>query len=350
MSGPLRIGVIAPPWLAVPPSGYGGTEAAIDTLCRGLQAAGHEVHLFTVGESTCPVMRHSVREQAPGIDVGGAPVELDHVIAAYRAFADLDVIHDHTTIGPFVGRLLTVVPIVTTNHNRFTWPFLSGFAELARDVAVIAISHHHASTAGALPIAAVIHHGVNPADFPIGSGSGGYALFLGRMIEAKGAHRAIHAAVAAGLELYIAGKAHTADEIAYVEEEIRPFLGPSVHYLGEITSDAKIELLAGASCLLNPIAWDEPFGMVMIEALACGTPVIALRYGSAPEIVDDGVTGFLVDTQSDLIPALGAVGSLDRLACRAAAEGRFSASRMVEEHIALYERVVGRRTTRLEAG
>jgi glycosyltransferase involved in cell wall biosynthesis len=340
LSRPLRIGMIAPAWLAVPPTGYGGTEALIDALCRGLSTAGHDVHLFASGDSTCPVTLHSVSERALGVDVGGVAVEIDHVVAAYREFDRFDIIHDHTTAGPFVGRSMTATPIVTTNHNRFARPFSTGFAEIASDVPVVAISHHHAATAGDIPLGAVILHGINPADFPVGSGSGGYALFLGRMIEAKGAHRAIHAAVAAGISIFIAGKAVAPDEIAYVEEQIRPFLGSSVHYLGEIETAAKLELLAGASCLLNPIAWDEPFGMVMIEALACGTPVIALRSGAAPEIVEDGVTGLLVDHEAELVAALEAVSTIDRSACRAAVEGYFSVDRMVAEHVAFYTEVI----------
>lgn len=339
-SSPLRIGVIAPPWLTVPPDGYGGTEVLIDSLCRGLRAGGHDVHLFASGDSTCPVSLHFANDRAPGIDIGGSAVEIDHVIAAYREFDGFDIIHDHTTAGPFVGRAMTSTPIVTTNHNRFVRPFVTGFAALAPEIPTIAISHHHASTAGSVPVGAVIHHGIDPADYPVGTGSGGYALFLGRMTETKGALRAIHAAVAAGTMIYLAGKARAPEEISYLEEHIRPFLGSSVHYLGEIDSAGKLELLSGAACLINPIAWDEPFGMVMIEALACGTPVVALRYGAAPEIVEDGVTGLLVGTEAELVPALHAVATLDRRACRAAVEGHFSVGRMVAEHIEFYRRVI----------
>jgi glycosyltransferase involved in cell wall biosynthesis len=340
---PLRIGIIAPPWLPVPPDGYGGTETVIDGLCRGLKAAGHDVHLVASGDSTCPVNLHPTSPRSPGIDVGGTAVEFDHVIAAYRALDEMDIIHDHTSLGPFYGRTVTHIPIVTTNHNRFAPPFSSGFEALGDAVPVIAISHHHAASAKSVPISAVIHHGVDPVDFPIGTGAGGYALFLGRMTPTKGAHRAIHAAIAAGVQVYLAGKARAPDELAYVDEQIRPFLGSSVQYLGEIDRETKLELLAGAFCLLNPISWDEPFGMVMIEALACGTPVISLRSGAAPEIIDHGVTGIIVDTEGELIPALGAVLKLDRERCRAAVEGHFSIARMVAEHVALYERVIGDR-------
>jgi glycosyltransferase involved in cell wall biosynthesis len=332
--------MIAPPWLPVPPSGYGGTEAVIDTLCRGLQRFGHEVHLVASGDSTCPVTLDATSERAPGIDVGGSAVELDHVIAGYEWLGEMDIIHDHTTVGPIYGRSVAKVPIVTTNHNSFARPFGTGFAAVAADVPVIAISHHHAASAVGVEVRAVIHHGVDPLEFPVGSGSGGYALFLGRMTADKGAHRAIHAALAAGERIYVAGKARAADELAYVEEEIRPLLGSSVQYLGELDRVAKLELLAGAFCLINPIAWDEPFGMVMIEALACGTPVVALRFGAAPEIVEDGRTGLLVDTEADLVGALERVRSIDRATCRASVEGHFSSTRMVEEHLALYEQVI----------
>jgi glycosyltransferase involved in cell wall biosynthesis len=335
--------MIAPPWLAVPPSGYGGTESAIDILCRGLAAAGHSVELVASPDSTCPVTLRVVGDVAPGIDVGGSAVELDHVIAAYEVLDAVDIIHDHTSIGPVYGPGATNIPIVTTNHNRFVRPYRTGFAAVADEVGVIAISRHHASTAMGINVSAVIYHGVDPDDFPVGAGGGGYALFLGRMTPTKGAHRAIHAAISAGVPLYIAGKAHTPEELAYVEEQIRPFLGPTVQYLGEIERKTKIELLSGAFCLINPIAWDEPFGMVMIEALACGTPVISLRSGSAPEILDNGVTGILVDDEVDLAPAFDAVADLDRAACRAAVVERFSVDRMVREHLDLYRQMISRR-------
>ena len=337
---PLRVGVIAPPWLAVPPAGYGGTEVVIDMLCRGLALAGHEVVLFTTGDSSCPVERRFVLAEAPGVDVGGSAVELQHVVHAYQALDDVDIIHDHTTVGPIYALSRAEVPVVTTNHNSFAEPFSTMFRVAASSTAVIAVSAHHAATAGDIPLAAVIHHGVDPDAFSIGSGTGRYALFLGRMTPEKGAHRAIVAATAAGMRLVLAGTARSAAERQYLEEQVMPLLSDRGQYVGEIDQSSKVELLGGAACLLNPIAWHEPFGMVMIEAFACGTPVVTLRSGAAPEIVEHGVTGLICDDERELPAALGQVASLDRDACRQAVEGHFSAARMVADHVALYRQLI----------
>jgi glycosyltransferase involved in cell wall biosynthesis len=187
---------------------------------------------------------------------------------------------------------------------------------------------------------------LDTATIPAGNGAGGYALFLGRMHEAKGAHRAIEIARAAGMPVKIAAKMREPSEIEYFETRVRPLLGPDAEYLGEIGGDDKYALLGDAACLLNPIAWPEPFGMVMIEALACGTPVVTTRCGAAPEIVDDGVTGFLRDRQQDLATALGEVAGLDRGACRAAVDERFSMQRMAADHAEMYASLLG--TDRLQ--
>ncbi|HVB07253.1 MAG TPA: glycosyltransferase family 4 protein [Acidimicrobiales bacterium] len=329
--------------MRVPPLAYGGTETVIDVLARGLQRAGHEVLLFASGDSTSEVPRASVIPVAPGIDAGSA-LEVEHVTHAYAALAGMDVVHDHSTLGPLLHGVRGAPPTVTTNHNPFVEPFLSVYRLLQGTVPVIAISEHHRRSAAPLEIAAVIHHGLFPEEFPVGDGDGGYALFLGRMTPDKGAHRALELAHRAGIRLLLAGKQHTDLERRYFAESVVPLLDSERRYLGEVNQEDKLELLTGARCLLNPIAWPEPFGMVMIEALACGTPVITTGHGASAEIVDDGTTGFVVDDADGLLKALRKVEAIDRGACRAAVEGHFSAERMVAEHVALYERV------RAEAG
>ena len=315
----------------------------IDVLARGLQATGHEVLLFTTGDSTCEVPREFVVPVAPGIDIGGSALEVQHVEQAYLALREMDIIHDHTALGPLLFGRDSVQPTVTTNHNPFAEPFASLYRLLGGKVAIVAISEHHARSAPPIPIAAVIHHGVFPEDFPVGDGSGDYALFLGRITPDKGAHRAVHLARAAGLRLVLAGKKHTEREERYFEEEVRPLLDDGSEFLGEVDVPTKLALLGGARCLLNPIAWPEPFGMVMIEALACGTPVVALPHGAASEIVTDGVTGFLREQPEELVAALGRLDEIDRGACRAVVEGHFSAQRMVAEHLALYDSLLNSR-------
>ncbi len=337
----LRIGVIAPPWVAVPPPVYGGSELIIDLLARGLHAAGHEVVLFATGDSTCPVDRRWRYPEALGT-TSDLVAELAHVQAAYRDLAGVDVIHDHTLAGPTWAELSTGTPVVTTAHGPFTEELGGLYATAARrSASIVAISHHQRSTAPELPIARVIHHGVDVDRIPVGRGDGGYVLFLGRMHPNKGAHRAITAARAAGRTILLAAKMWEPAERQYFADQVEPLLGPDAIYLGERGGHEKFELLGGASALINPIRWPEPFGLVMAEALACGTPVVTFAEGAAPEIVDHGHTGFVCTDDQDLAERLTQVDGLDRRTCRAAAASRFSAARMVADHVALYRQLVG---------
>jgi glycosyltransferase involved in cell wall biosynthesis len=340
----LRIAIIAPPWVAVPPLAYGGTEAVIDGLARALQSAGHEVLLFATGDSTCPVPSSWVFAAAVGVDAARPATELHHVVNAYDWIAgEADVVHDHTLVGPVYAQRFATVPVVTTNHGPFDGELGDYYRAIAPCVPIIAISRHQASTAVRTPVAAVIHHGVDVARFPVGNGEGGYALFLGRMSPDKGVHTAIAVARAAGVPLKIACKMQEPAEQAYYRAEVAPLLGDDVQFVGEVGGDEKLDLLAGARCLLNPIAWHEPFGMVMIEAMACGTPVVATPMGAVNEIIHDGVTGFVRATPGDLAVAVIAAGQLDRLACRQVAAERFSTARMAADHVRLYESVAGAR-------
>jgi glycosyltransferase involved in cell wall biosynthesis len=340
---PLRICLVAPPWLPVPPPFYGGTENVIDDLAHGLAVAGHEVVLHTTGDSTCPVPRRWTYEVAQSSRLGEAVVEVRHVLDAHDHLAEFDVVHDHTIVGPLLAGATTdrVTPVVTTCHGPFDGDLRPIYRRIARHVPVIAISHHQASTAGDIPIAAVIHHGVDPARFPVGRGDGGYVVFLGRMAPGKGVEVAARVARAAGVPLKIAAKMREPGEHEYFERRVRRLLGPEVEFLGEVGGVDKSALLGGARALLNPIRWDEPFGMVMIESMACGTPIVATPRGSMPEIVEAGVTGVVVEGEPALVEALGRLDELDRAACRTAVETRFSARRMVDDHVALYRRLAG---------
>jgi glycosyltransferase involved in cell wall biosynthesis len=189
-------------------------------------------------------------------------------------------------------------------------------------------------------VARVIHHGIDANDFPIGNGEGGYLLFLGRLSPDKGAGRAIEVARKADVPLLLAGKMREPWERDYFEARVAPFLSEQIQYLGEVGHDRKLELLAGARALVFPIRWNEPFGLVMIEANACGTPVLAFHEGAAPEVVDDGRTGFLCQDEADMAEHVAKLDDLDRGACRAAVEGYFSTERMIDEHIELYEELL----------
>jgi glycosyltransferase involved in cell wall biosynthesis len=338
----MRVAVIAPPWLAVPPPGYGGIETVLDTLCRGLDAAGHDVLLHTTGDSSCPVVREWTFDEAVGTAQASPAAELRHVIDGYRAAAhwEADVIHDHTIMGPFFAESRSDIPVATTNHGPFDDVLAPLYRSLAGRIPIVAISRDQAASARDVPVAAVIHHGVDLDLFPAAGERGDHAVFLGRMSATKGVHTAIQVARAAGRPLRIAAKMREPRERAYFEAEVEPLLGDDIEYLGEVGGEAGRRLLAGAACLLNPIAWPEPFGMVMIEALACGTPVVATPRGAAPEIVDDGVTGFLRADVDGLAEALARVDEIDPERCRMAAARRFSMSRLTHDHFRLYGRLL----------
>ena len=342
----MRIGIIAPPWVSVPPGGYGGTEAVVDQLARGVAAAGHDVMLWTTGDSTCPVPRGHTFDNAQHERIGSAVVELKHLIAGYQALDawGADVVHDHTLAGPIYASRYSAMPVVTTNHG----PFDDELAELYRTVAprvpVIAISYDQARRAGALPLAGVIHHGVDLDAFPMGEGAGDaegpYFLFLGRIVAEKGVDHAARAVRAHGGRLLIAAKMRERHERRFFREAVEPLLGDDVVYVGEVSHEEKVRLLAGATALVNPLRWAEPFGMVMIEALACGTPVVAYDMASAPEIVKPGVTGYLCADIDELAGCLAKGAALDRPTCRASVAERFTTERMVADHLAVFERLV----------
>ncbi len=333
----MDIAIIAPPWLPVPAPAYGGTEAVLDELARGLLAAGHNVLMACHPDSTCPVPKASVIPAEDAVRMGRASIELEHVIGAYELVQDADVVHDHTLAGPVYSARFANLPVVTTNHNAFTRTYNAIYGAVVPRVALVAISKSHAASTH-LPVDAVVYHGVNVEDFPVGAGDGGYVALLGRMAANKGVHRAIAVARTAGIRLKIAAKMREPHEHAYFEEFVRPLLGDDVIYLGEVDADGKRELLASAAALLNPISWREPFGMAMLESLACGTPIVGCPQGAAPEIVEHGLTGFLGDSDAELINGLRSLDQIDRAVCREQARSRFSVEQMVEGYVGVFER------------
>ncbi|USX54383.1 glycosyltransferase family 4 protein [Lentzea sp. HUAS12] len=337
----MRIGLIAPPWIPVPPTTYGGTEAVVADLARGLMARGHDVVLFTVGESASPVTVRSLYPVAVEPMGADAP-EAAHVLAAYDALSDVDVIHDHTLLGSLVAARHApgTPPVVCTNHNPFTPENVRIFHEIARNAAVVAISHAHARSAAGVPIAAVIHHGVDVDVYRPDAGTGDFLVFVGRMSPDKGVHRAVRVAQEAGRELVVVTRISEPAEHAYYQQVVRPMLSAGTEVLTDEPFPRRLRLLQHADALLNPIAWPEPFGLVMAEALACATPVLAFPCGAAPEIVEHGRTGFLCRGIDDMIARLDDVAGLDRADCRRSARERFSLERMAAAHERLYEAVL----------
>jgi glycosyltransferase involved in cell wall biosynthesis len=336
----MRIGLVAPPWAPVPPHLYGGIELVVDRLAQGLSVAGHDVVLYTTGDSTCPVPKRWLLAESEGVRIGFTVPEVRHVLAAYESLRDVELIHDHTVLGPILSDHYTELPVVTTIHGELNGELRDIYERVATKVSVVAVSQAQRKPAPELRVARVIHHGIDAVDFPIGRGDGGYLLFLGRLSPDKGAGRAIDVARKADVPLLLAGKMREPWERDYFEARVAPFLSEQIQYLGEVGHERKLELLAGARALVFPIRWNEPFGLVMLEALACGTPVLAFREGAAPEVVDHGRTGFLCQDEAEMADAVLELDTLDRSVCRAAVEGYFSTARMVNEHVELYEELL----------
>jgi glycosyltransferase involved in cell wall biosynthesis len=333
----MKIALIAPPWLPVPPPAYGGTEAVVDGLARGLHRAGHDVTLFAHPDSSIPVPVVSILDAADTPVISDGPSELSHVLGAYEFIDDDAIVHDHTLAGPLTSSRASQLPVVSTNHGPYLERMERIFRSYPDNVNLVSISRSHARSTS-IP-STVIHHGIDVSTMPMGTGDGGYALFLGRMAEVKGVHRAIEIARTAGTLLVIAAKMREPGEIEYFEKFVEPLLGDDAIFIGEVGAQRKRELLASATALVNPIMWPEPFGMVMIEALACGTPVIGCPHGAAPEIVQNGVHGFLDNDLENLAGQLKAIGRFDRTVCRRHIEVNFSVERMVDDHVRLYRRV-----------
>lgn len=335
----MRIGLVAAPWIPVPPFGYGGIERVVDSLARGFIAAGHDVLLAAASDSTCPApLIPGMRPSQPA-DLGFTLSELSHVIRAYEGLGDVDIIHDHTLAGPLLARRKSSAPVVTTIHGPLIPASADLYRAMAANTAIIGISRDQASSVPDVPITRVIHHGMDVASVPIGSGKGGYVCFVGRICPDKGVLEAIHIARRAGIPLRIAAKMREPDEIEYFRSVIEPCLGSNEDFLGEVGDTDKYRLMGEAIAFLNPIQWSEPFGLVMIESLSTGTPVVGTPIGSAPEIVDHGKTGYLGPTEQ-LHTFIPQAAALDRSLCRDRAAKLFSTERMVAHHLDLYAKLL----------
>jgi glycosyltransferase involved in cell wall biosynthesis len=346
MSGPLRIAQVAPLYEAVPPPRYGGTERIVSYLTEELVRRGHAVSLFATADSDTtshlvPCAPKALRLDRPHDPLLWHFLELESV---YSAAARFDVIHTHTDYLTLPFARAAATPTLLTLHGRLDLPGLAELYARYGDVPLVSISDSQrvpfGDEAGWL---GTVHHGIPVKDYPFAAAPGDYLAFVGRVSPEKGLDLAIRIAETVSLPLRIGVKVDPVDQ-AYFEAVIRPLLGsPLVDFIGEIDEATKAELLGGARALLFPIDWPEPFGLVMVEAMACGTPVIARPCGAVPEVLVDGVTGFLASQFDDLVRAVRSVDRLDRRACRAHVDTHFSVERMADGYEALYATLVGRR-------
>ncbi len=342
----MRIAQIAPLTEAVPPKLYGGTERVVAFLTDELVAMGHDVTLFASGNSVTRAKLEPMHPKALRFDTNLRDAIAPHMLmleqVALRA-DEFDVLHCHLDYWPFslFSRLDT--PFVTTLHGRLDLPELKSIYRCFDDVPLVSISDAQRRPLPNANFIATVHHGL-PADLlvprPV---KPGYLAFLGRICPEKCPDRAIEIARRTGIPLKMAAKVDRVDA-DYHATAIRPLIdGKLVEHIGEIGDAEKADFLSGAQALLLPIDWPEPFGLVMIEAMACGTPVIAFRAGSVPEVIEDGVTGFVVSNMAEACEAVKRLPELSRAVIRARFEERFTAGRMAEDYVGLYRRLAVRR-------
>lgn len=341
----MKIAQVAPPWLAVPPPGYGGTERVVAQLADGLTERGHDVTLFASGGSVTKAKLASYYGEPLGTThlVTEPFLELPHVLNAYARAEEFDVVHDHTfPFGPSIGAHMAAPPVVHTLHGPPWYPNVLPIYEfLAQRLHFVSISTSQQAGLPHLNYAGTVYNGIPVEEYPFRAEKDDYLLFVGRMSAEKGPHLAIETARRVGRRLVMAVKMMEAPEFEFFEKEVAPLLGDDVEMLGEVTNEQKVELYAGARCTLMPIQWPEPFGLVMTESMACGTPVVALRNGAAPEIIDHGVTGFVVDGLDEFAAAVEQADGLDPAACRARVEDKFSTRAMLDGYEEVFERVAG---------
>jgi glycosyltransferase involved in cell wall biosynthesis len=339
----MRIALISTPFVAVPPRLYGGTELVVYELAEGLIARGHDVHVYATGDSSTRAELCALYRQAQWPPQ--TLTDLNHVSWAMQQIVHrgpFDVVHAHSAVALACARLVPNVAMVYTIHHERDEQ-LSAFYQYCQDAHYIAISEDQRGREIALRDVTVIHHGLEPTKFQCTPrAAGDYVCFVGRFSRVKGPHTAIDVAARAGVPIRVAGELHPPDE-AWANAELRHRLvQPHVCHLGSIGLRQKRPLLRDARALLAPIDWNEPFGLILIEAMLSGCPVVAFARGSIPELVEEGVTGFVarsLDDMADLIRPDGVVDSFDRQRCRRRAIERFGRDRMVEDHLALYERV-----------
>jgi len=340
----LRIAQVAPAWYPLPPRGYGGTELVVHLLYSELRRLGHEVTVFGAEGSEGDVTM--LADAAWSHDLGGvaeAARQATYLARVYAAMAGrrFDVIHDHTG---FEGLLLAIqsglAPVVVhTIHGELTEPMRAFYKEVAERARLCAISLSQAASAPDIKLAGIVHNAVELPTAPPGVAHERYLIEVARITPDKGQHLAIQVAQRAGRKLILAGKVERSGEgLQYFEEQVEPYLSPTVEYYPNVAGAQKARLISRAAAGIFPLQWAEPFGLAMVECMVAGTPVLALRSGSTPELIEDGVTGFLAEDADDLVEGANRLEEIDRVRCATVARERFSPRHMAERYVAVYRR------------
>lgn len=338
----MHIAMVAPPYFDVPPTAYGGIETVVADLVDALVDRGHLVTLIGAGRHSTKAQQFiSTYDVGPADRLGEPMPEIVHAakVASILDRLDVDVIHDHTMAGPLMARG-RLTPTVVTAHGPVHGDPGDYYRALGDTIQLVAISDSQRANAPDLPWSARVHNAIRAETFPFRAEKDDYALFLGRFHPEKTPHLAIDAARAAGTPIVLAGKCSEPIERAYFTREIEPRIDKDVTIYGIADAAAKRRLLSRAACMLFPISWEEPFGLVVIEAMVCGTPVVALRRGAVPELIVDGQTGIIVDDPSELPAAIARARDLDPAACRKHVEAAFTVEVMAEGYEAVYRQAV----------
>lgn len=350
VSKPLNVVIAAPPYFDIPPNAYGGVEAVVADLADGLVDLGHRVTIIGAGRSGTKADLVTVWDRTIPERLGDPYAEVMHAVLTRRAVEDLamaaeaDVVHDHTFSGPLNASVYAELglPTVVTVHGPPHAEVRGYYQALGAEISLVAISRNQQSLAPELNWVSTVHNGLRPGAWPFQTVKDDYALWLGRYHPDKAPHEAIKACHAAGLPLVLAGKCSEPVEKRYYADVIEPMLTPDDKVIGVADAKLKRELLANARCLLFPVQWEEPFGMVMIEAMVCGTPVVALRRGAVPEVVLHEVTGLICDEPEELPDALNAVRAIDPFECRTHVERHFSAYKMADGYARCYHEAIAK--------
>ncbi|ALA58922.1 glycosyltransferase family 4 protein [Nitrospira moscoviensis] len=346
----MNIAQVAPLWESVPPKLYGGTERIVSYVTEELVRMGHDVTLFASGDSHTEARLEAVCPQALRLNTGIFNRDAPLIMLQERALGagtDFDIIHSHLDFLGFPLGRRNPTPVVTTLHGRLDLPELASVFEEYDEMPLVSISDAQRRPIPWANWQATVHHGLPRDLYGFHPRSDGYLAFLGRIATEKRPDHAVEIAKRTGFPLRIAAKVDPADQ-QYYRSTIEPLLDhPLIEFIGEISDAEKDDFIGHAAALVCPYDWPEPFGLVLIEALACGTPVIAYRRGSIPEIIEHGVTGFVCESLSEMADAVQRIPTIDRRRCRAAFDARFTADRMARDYVALYERIIEERTVRI---
>ncbi len=340
----MRIAMIAPVWIPVPPQGYGGIERMLKLLVDELVNLGNQVTLFASGPSHTRAEQVIFFKEAPEKKIGETLYDAYHVGKSFRYIKEdghFDIVHDHSGyIGVAFASLLDI-PVVHTLHGPLTPEAKMFYTAFSQDAFYITISHYQMTRCPHLNYLGVVHNAIDIQEYQPSTHKEDYLVYVSRICADKGTHHAARIAKENGYRLLIAGKIDPGKDEQYFHTVLKPYLDDKdIVYLGEVSQKKKLELFSRARAFLFPIQWEEPFGLVMAESLACGTPVVATRFGAAPEVIEHGRTGFLVDNLEEIPRYLERIDEIDPEECRRVAQERFSPRRMAQEYLAYYEEAI----------